>query len=255
MKIGKVERYLNELMAKGTLLFPLIDPVDYASPELAVDVAVGTARGGAAAILVGGSIGVQGELLDNVVRRIKERVEQPIILFPGNIATMTAHADAIYFMSLLNSRNPYWISQAQALGAPVVRRLGLEPLPVGYIVVEPGGTVGWVGDARLVPRSEPKFAVALALAGEMMGARYILMDAGSASALGPIPTNMISAVKRAISVPLIIGGGITKPAEAKEIAKAGADAIQVGTIFQSAKSEKEAQIIAEKFVKAIQKIK
>jgi len=59
---------------------------------------------------------------------------------PGNIATITRYADAIYFMSLLNARNPYWIIQAQMLAAPIIKHLKLETLPVGYIVVAPGGT-------------------------------------------------------------------------------------------------------------------
>lgn len=41
-------------------------------------------------------------------------------------------------MSLLNSNNPYWIIGAQALGAPAVKKMGIEALPMGYLVVEPG---------------------------------------------------------------------------------------------------------------------
>jgi len=79
-----------------------------------------------------------------------------------------------YFMSLLNARNPYWIIQAQMLAAPIIKHLKLETLPVGYIVVAPGGTVGWVGDVNLVPREKPKIAAALAEAGEMLGNDLLL---------------------------------------------------------------------------------
>lgn len=207
-EMRKVEKYLLERLEKEKLLFVLIDPVDYSSPQEAISTAVASADGGAAAVLIGGSIGVQGELLDHVARSVKEKVDVPIILFPGNIATLTRYADAVYFMSLLNSRNPYWISQAQTLAAPVTKQIGIEPLPVGYIVVEPGGSVGWVGDANLVPRDRPKIAVALALAGEFMGSRFILMDVGSASKVGPVPPEIVSAVKKEISVPLIVAGGM-----------------------------------------------
>lgn len=228
----KIEKYLNERLQKEKILFVLIDPIDYPKPDDAITAAVAAADGGAAAILIGGSIGVQGEVLDYTAKRIKEKIDVPLILFPGNIATLTKYADAVYFMSLLNSRNPYWISQAQTLASPIVKQIGIEPLPIGYIVVEPGGSVGWVGDANLVPRERPKIAVALALAGEYMGSRFILMDVGSASKIGPVPYDMVTAVKKSIDVPLIIGGGMTTPTDARKIAKAGADIIQIGTMVE-----------------------
>lgn len=239
---GKTEEYLlNKIKKKEKMVFAVIDPIDYDSPEHAIKTAIAAAEGGAAAVVVGGSIGVQGEILDHVVKSIKEKVKStPVILFPGNIATLSRHADAVYYMSLLNSRNPYWISQAQVLAAPVVRRTGIEPLSVAYLVVEPGGTVGWVGDANLIPRDKPKFAVALAMAAEYMGFHFILMDAGSASDKGPITPEMIGAVKKSISLPLIVAGGIRSVQEAVAACRAGADIIHVGTILEKSKDPKTA---------------
>jgi len=238
--IGKVEKYLLERMKKEKLLFVFIDPVDYPSPQASIKAGIEAAQGGAAAILVGGSISVQGELLDEVVKGIKaesSKLNVPVILFPGNIATLTRHADAIYFMSLLNSRNTYWTSQAQMLGAPVVKQMGIEPLPVGYIVAEPGGTVGWVGDANLVPRSKPKYAMALAVAGQYMGSHFILIDSGS-GADSPVPPEFITAVKKFIDIPLIIAGGARTIEDVVATAKAGADVVQVGTLIQESKDVK-----------------
>jgi len=231
--MGKVEEYVKDGVArKGGLLFALIDPVDYKTPQEAIAVGVQSAEGGADIVLVGGSTGVQGELLDSVTKAIKEKSSVPVVLFPGNISTVTKYADAVYFMSLLNSRNPYWISQAQMLAAPMVRRLGVEPLPVGYIVVEPGGTVGWVGDVNLVPRSKPQIAAALALSAEMSGSRIVITDAGSNPKEGHIPLEMVAAVSKAISVPYVAAGGIRTPQEASAVITAGANAIQVGTALE-----------------------
>ena len=111
--LGKVERYIYErLDEKGALMFMVVDPVDYESPDQAVKTAKAAADGGADVILMGGSIGAQGELLDGVTKRVKEQVDVPVVLFPGNIATLTRHADAVYFMSLLNARKTYWITHA-----------------------------------------------------------------------------------------------------------------------------------------------
>ncbi|MDE1846357.1 MAG: geranylgeranylglyceryl/heptaprenylglyceryl phosphate synthase [Candidatus Micrarchaeota archaeon] len=251
MRIGKTEVYINKALEdKGSLLFMLIDPVDYKTPEAAIKTGIDSAEAGADLILIGGSIGAQGELLEHVTKSIKDKVKDvPVVLFPGNIATITRHADAVYFMSLLNARNPYWITQAQMLAAPLIKHMNIEPLPLGYIVVEPGGTVGWVGDVNLVPRVKPKIAAALANAGEFMGNRFILTDAGSnpqLQNLGPIPSEMISAVKKAITVPYIVGGGIKTPEQLRAVYKAGADIAQIGAVLEDSKDSKK---IVSEFVK------
>ena len=262
LKIGKAERYIYErLEKKGALMFMLVDPVDYKTPELAIKTARDAAEGGADLILVGGSIGAQGELLDSVTKGIKEVVSSPVVLFPGNIATLTRYADSMYFMSLLNARSTYWITHAQMLSAPIVKQMDIEPLPVGYIVVAPGGTVGWVGDVNLVPREKEKIAASLALAGQFLGNRFIITDVGSNPQLqgfGPVPPRMVRAVKDAISVPYIVGGGIRDVDSLRATIKAGADIVQIGTaIEQSSKAKKQteafARIIKEEGAKRVKK--
>ena len=232
--MGKVEEYIKDGIAdKGGLLFALIDPVDYKAPKDAISAGIQSAEGGADIVLIGGSMGAQGELLDSVTKGIKEKASVPVVLFPGNISTVTKYADALYFMSLLNSRNPYWISQAQMLAAPTVKRLGIEALPVGYIVVEPGGTVGFVGDVNLIPRERPQVAAAFALSAQLSGFRFVLTDSGSNPKNGHIPLDMVSAVAKSITIPYIVGGGVRTPAEAAAVISAGAGAVQVGTAIES----------------------
>jgi phosphoglycerol geranylgeranyltransferase len=230
---GKIEKQiLEELESKKGLLFALIDPLDYKAPEDAVKTAKNADEADADVILIGGSTGVQGVVLDDVAKAIKAEVSKPVVLFPGNIGTLTKYADAVYFMSMLNSRNTYWISEAQMLAAPMVRRYGIEPLPVAYVVVEPGGTVGWVGDAKRIPRNKPKLAAAFAMAAEYMGFRFFISDAGSNPEMGHVPLDMVKAVSSVTTIPYIAAGGIRTPDEAKAVMKAGADIIQVGTAFE-----------------------
>ena len=119
--MGKTEKYLLEsLHQKGALMAALIDPLDYADLNMAIKAGVLAADAGADYVLVGGSTGVGGELLDTVVKEIKKDISVPLVLFPGNVTTVSKYADALYFMSMLNSRNPYWISGAQVLAAPTV---------------------------------------------------------------------------------------------------------------------------------------
>ncbi len=231
--MGKIEKYiLEELDDNGALFFALIDPLDYKEAKDAISTAKNADEAGADVILIGGSTGVQGKVLDEVAKNIKESVSKPVVLFPGNIGTLTRYADAVYFMSMLNSRNTYWMSEAHMLAAPTVKQYGIEPLSTAYLVVEPGGTVGWVGDARLIPRNRPKLAAAYALAAEYMGFRFLITDTGSNPKEGHVPLDMIKAVSSAIDIPYIAAGGIRKPEEAKAVIKAGADIIQVGTALE-----------------------
>jgi phosphoglycerol geranylgeranyltransferase len=230
---GKTEKYIiEELRSKKGLLFALIDPLDYATPDQAVKTAKNADEADADVILIGGSTGVQGDPLDLVAKAIKENVSKPVVLFPGNIGTLTRYADAVYFMSMLNSRDPYWISGAQMLAAPMIKHYKVEPLPVGYVVVDPGGTVGWVGDAKRIPRDKPKIAAAFGMAAEYMGFRFFITDAGSNPKEGHVPLEMVKAVKSSISIPYIVAGGIRTPDEARSVIKSGADIIQVGTAFE-----------------------
>ncbi|MGC8479076.1 MAG: geranylgeranylglyceryl/heptaprenylglyceryl phosphate synthase [Candidatus Micrarchaeia archaeon] len=253
LKIGKTEKYINEqLERKGALLFMVVDPVDYKDEKDAIKFAKDSAEGGADVILVGGSVGAQGELLDDVTKGIKDVVNVPVILFPGNIATITKYADALYFMSLLNARNPYWITQAQMLSAPLIKKMNIEPLPVGYIVVQPGGTVGWVGDANLVPREKPMIAAALAMAGQYLGNRIIITDVGSnpqSQGQSSVPLDMIKAVSSSITVPYGIAGGIRDEDTIRSSIKAGAQILQIGTAIEKSKDAIEKSRFFSKIIK------
>jgi phosphoglycerol geranylgeranyltransferase len=167
-----------------------------------------------------------------------ENLEVPIILFPGNTTGVSRYADAIFFMSLLNSNNPYWIIGAQALGAPMIKKIGIETIPMGYLVVEPGGTAGWVGDAKMIPRKKPDIAVAYALAAEFMGMRLLYLEAGS-GADQHIPEDMIQKVKMFTNHILVVGGGIRSGEDAQKVAKAGADLIVTGTLVENTSNIKE----------------
>jgi len=239
---GRVELLLAEAAAKRAGHLTLIDP-DSQSPEEAGRMARAATEGGTDAIMVGGSVGAAGVLLHETVQKIKEETDLPVILFPSSVAGLCENADAVFFMSLLNSRSPAYLIENQALGAPLVLRYGLEPLPMAYIIIEPGGTVGYVGDARLIPRKKPELAGAYSLAAKYMGMRLVYLEAGS-GADSPVPAKMVSIVKRLIGdVLLIVGGGIRNGAAARELVAAGADLIVTGTAVE--KSQDIASFVTE----------
>ena len=225
-----VENYLREKLETQKLHLTLIDPEEQ-TPEKAVEIAKNAVIGGTDGIMLGGSTTDSVEL-DLTAKALQEAVDIPIILFPGNTSGVSKHADAIFFMSLLNSTNPYWIVGAQALGAPMIKKMGIETISMGYMVVEPGGTVGWVGDAKLVPRAKPDIAVAYALAAEFWGMKLFYLEAGS-GADQPIPEEMIEKVKKYSDLILVVGGGIRDGKTARKIVDAGADIIVTGTVVEN----------------------
>ncbi|MHA2033922.1 MAG: phosphoglycerol geranylgeranyltransferase, partial [Candidatus Thorarchaeota archaeon] len=168
---GKVWKYITEkIESEGACHFTLLDPDPLQlTIESVVDMARLSEKAGTDAIMIGGST-IFG-VIDDSVKAIADAVEIPTILFPGNITGVSEHADAMFFMSLLNSTNPYWIIGAQSLAAARVKLSGLEAIPMAYLLIAPGKTAAWVGDAKPFPRDKPKLVLMYALAAELLGFR------------------------------------------------------------------------------------
>jgi phosphoglycerol geranylgeranyltransferase len=244
-----VEEHLNHIVEKeGAVHLTLIDP-DSQSPEIARKIAREAYLGGTDAIIVGGSTGATCIAVEQTVNAIKSVCDLPVILFPANAGGLSESADAVFFMSLLNSRDINYITTNQAIGAPFIYKHNIEPISMAYILIEPGGAAGWVGDARLIPRNKPKLAMAYALAAKYFGMHYIYLEAGS-GADKPVPVEMVAAVKKAVgkATKVIVGGGIRDGPGAGERVKAGADMIVTGTIVEQVQDVK-AKI--EELVRAI----
>lgn len=242
-----VEKYFYRLAAEqGAIIEALVDPAEQMPKEAGVN-AKRAEEAGADVILVGGSVGAGGLILDLTVQAIKEKVSIPVVLFPGNINGVSKLADAMYFMTMINSESTYWNSEAQVLAAPFVKEMGIEAIPSAYIILEPGGAVAWVGRARAIPRNQPDIAAACALAGKLMGNRFVITDSGS-GAPDPAPEELIRKVKTAIgNTVYVFGGGIKTPEQAGRCIAAGADALQIGTVLE--KSDHPGELL-EKIVKA-----
>jgi phosphoglycerol geranylgeranyltransferase len=229
--LGRVEKYLLEgIKANGAIHITLVDP-EKITPSQAAKTAENSKNSGTSAIMIGGSTFVSQSHLDAVIKAIKRAVKIPTILFPNNVAGISRYADAIWFMSLLNSVDPYFLIGAQVLGAPLVKKHGLEPISLGYIIVGEGGTAGIIGKAIPVPYDKPELAAAHALAGQYLGMRFIYLEGGS-GVKHPVPPEMISTVKKFIGSPLIVGGGIRSKEQALAAVSAGADIIVTGNIIE-----------------------
>ena len=246
----RVENYLkSQLKKKNTLIFVLIDS-EVSKNTDAVTLAKKVEKMGASAILVGGSSATDQMEMAKAVKTIKKSIKIPIILFPGNITGVVPGADAILFSSLLNSENPYFISQAQALGAPSVLKFGLEPLPTAYLIIGEGTSAWFFGSARGIPFDKPNIAAAYSLAAQFLGMRFVYLEAGS-GAKSNVKPEMVKTVRKIFNGFLIVGGGIKDVKTATNLAKAGADALVIGTFLEKGGSLKK----LEQITKAIQRTK
>lgn len=233
--MGHVEQYLlNIIKTDGPIHLTLIDPQN-TTPLNAANVTGTLEKYGTTAIMVGGSTVVSIPQLDAVVKAIKNSVNIPVILFPNNITGISQYADALWFMSLLNSRNPHFITGIQALGAPIVKQYGLEAISLGYVIVGEGSTAAHIGQANSIPHDKPKLASIYALAAQYLGMHFVYLEAGSGSK-SPVPPKMVAMVKKNLEIPLIVGGGIRTREAAKATIKSGADAIVTGTIIEKDQS-------------------
>jgi phosphoglycerol geranylgeranyltransferase len=200
---------------------------------------------GTDAVMVGGSTNVTKKDLEYTLDIIRKH-KLSSLLFPGDVSGVSSKADAILFMSLMNSRNSYWITGAQASASQMVKKSGLEVLPMGYLVFEPGGTVGCVGEANLI--KDAKTAVSYACAVELMGMSLVYLEAGS-GAEKMIPVSTIKAVRKSVNIPILVGGGIRTAKDAKLRAEAGADIIVTGNVSEDNFDKMESIVRAVKGVK------
>lgn len=228
----KVQAYLKNKLAQGTVHITLIDPSRQV-PEAAGRLAETAQEVGSDVIFVGGCTGISQHTLVEVVEAVKQRATIPVVFFPAGTESLSLNLDAFLFLSLLNSRNSCFISGTHARIALVLKRLEVETIPVGYILVEPGMKIGELGEADLISRDNFWKAIGYALTAQFMGMDYVYLEAGNGAAQ-PVPAGMVRAVKREISIPLIVGGGIRTAIDARRVRQAGADIVVTGTVIENA---------------------
>ena len=228
-----VKEQMRKAKSSGEkLLAVLIDP-DLGEDELLLERTVQNAcMAKADLIFVGGSL-LTSTRFDQCVQRVRGLSDRPVVLFPGSPSQLSGHADAVLFLSLISGRNPELLIGHHVIAAPTIKAMGLEAIPTGYMLVDGGRptTVSYVSQTLPIPHDKPGIAAATALAGELLGLHTIYLDTGS-GALRNVSPAMIAAVRGAVDIPLIVGGGIRDAATARTLCEAGADVLVVGTAFE-----------------------
>jgi putative glycerol-1-phosphate prenyltransferase len=233
MKYASVYSSLNKA---GPGVLALIDP-DRVPLDKIGEVTTFVCDNGVNGILIGSSLLVSPHF-DEHVRAVKENASCPVILFPGGSHQVSAHADAIFFLSLLSGRNSEFLIGEQVKAVFLIKECNMEVIPVGYMLIESGKctAVEYISNTKPIPRSKHDIAVAHALAGQYFGMKYIYLEAGS-GAEKSVPKEMVNKVKDNINIPLIVGGGLRTYEDVKASFDAGADFVVLGSIIERSEEQ------------------
>ena len=187
-------------------------------------------------IFVGGSLVTEGNT-SRCVATIKQNTDIPVLLFPGSTMQLTENADALLLLSLISGRNPDLLIGKHVESAPFIKKSGLEVIPTGYMLIDGGKitSVQYISNTIPIPSDKPDIAMATALAGELLGLQLIYMDAGSGAA-NPINDDIIARVKKTVSLPIVVGGGIRTGKQALTAWNAGADIVVIGNAVEKDKT-------------------
>jgi len=225
----------------------LIDPADQ-TPDMAAKRSLAAVAAGSSMVLVGGSSDTDMENVHETVVAIQEALElvewattqdagtenlskAPVVLFPQGAAALSPAADAITFMMLMNSTTPRFLIEEQVTGAPFIRKAGIEPIPMGYLICAPGGKAGEVGQADLIQPDEKERVAAYSMAAESYGFRMFYLEAGSGAEY-PVNPELVRTARESCDLSLVVGGGIRDGATARAAARAGADWVITGNLAE-----------------------
>lgn len=188
-------------------------------------------------VLIGGST-TRVVDIDHVVRRVKARCSSPVYLFPGSALQISKYADGLLLPSLISGRNPTYLIGKHVEAARLIKKSNIKVIPMGYILIEGGkmSTTSYVTNTLPIPSHLPDLAADTALAGQFLGLRCIYLEAGS-GASRPVDIGLISKVKEQITIPLIVGGGITTPDQLVLARESGADMVVLGSVLEERPDE------------------
>jgi putative glycerol-1-phosphate prenyltransferase len=220
------------VVKKEKLLAILLDP-DKTSLDKLPEITPRIEKLKANFIFVGGSF-VENGITDLFVKTLKKHTNLPVVLFPGDFSQLTNHAEALLFLSLLSGRNPEYLIEQQIKSVPFLNKSPLEIIPTGYILIDGGTNSSVLKTSNTVPISQEniQLAVNTAVAGMYKGKQLIYLEAGSGAKV-PVNSQLISAVKKHITIPLIVGGGIKTKEQLNDAYASGADLVVVGTAFEN----------------------
>lgn len=221
-----------ELSISDRKLAVLVDPDKWSSVDQMGDLVSALSKSAVDLVFVGGSL-ITNDLFERTIEFLKQNLQIPVIIFPGNGVQVSSKADGILLLSLISGRNPEFLIGQHVVAAPKLARAGIEIIPTGYMLIDGGNVTAaaYMSNTQPIPREKNGIAACTALAGEQLGMKAIYLDGGS-GANNSVSKEMIHAVESSINIPLLVGGGIGSIHEAREKWEAGANVVVIGTAIE-----------------------
>lgn len=182
--------------------------------------------------LVGGSRLEKGNL-ETTIKTIKRISKKPLVLFPGDETQLSSRADGLLLPVLVSGRNPEYLVGKQVLMAPKIKKMKLPCCPMAYLLIQGKRTSATQKITGTLPMAGTKHREVCntALASYYMGYKLLYLEAGS-GAKSQVPAGLIKSVRKAVNLPLIVGGGIDSAIKAKKAVNAGANMVVVGNALE-----------------------
>ena len=181
-------------------------------------------------LFVGGSV-LKKNTLKKTIKSIKSLTQIPVIIFPGSFDQLSHLADALLIPSLISGRNTDYLIDMHVKAAKKIKATKLRCISMGYILVDGHSVSVTQKITKTKPLAHKKEIIETAIAGELLGQQLIYLEAGS-GAKKTLTNSIIKAVKKNISVPLIIGGGIDSYTKAKQMISASPDYMVIGNALE-----------------------
>jgi phosphoglycerol geranylgeranyltransferase len=208
-----------------TQLIILIDPDKYNSELIKL-----ANKTKVSYIFVGGSV-LKNNTFEKTIKSIKSITKIPVIIFPGDESQVSKHADGILMLSLLSGRNAEYLIGKHVKAASKIKASNLKVIPTGYILIDGANTSTTQKITKTKPLTNKKEIIETAIAGELLGKKLIYLESGS-GAKKALEASIIKEVKKNITIPLIVGGGIDSVSKAQKSIIPNPDYIVIGNALE-----------------------
>ncbi|MCT4664276.1 MAG: geranylgeranylglyceryl phosphate synthase family protein [Flavobacteriales bacterium] len=181
---------------------------------------------------VGGSLMMENNI-EKILQYIRSKSSIPCILYPGSNSQIHPDFDALLFMSLVSGRNPEYLIGQQVVSAPIIKKMGLQAISTAYILIADSAltSVAYMSQTQPIPTAKYDIAIATAMASELLGFSTLFIDGGSGIEQ-IISAETLSKISGAVSLPIIVGGGVSSLNEVQSLWASGADIVVIGNAIE-----------------------
>ena len=183
-------------------------------------------------VLIGGSTEAQMNI-DDLIIKIKASCPQPVVLFPGHRNQLSRYADLLLLPSIISGQSYKYLIGEHIENAKRIKELDISVNSTGYILMKGAKQSSTIRMTDSIPIDPIQLdhLTSISMAAEMIGFNSIYLEAGSGAEI-PIDPNIIIELKKAVNIPLIVGGGIDGTAKLIEIASVDPDMVVIGNILE-----------------------